>query len=216
MAGKPDEHGQRLVARSASPLATFAEDWVDGDIHGLQVLANTLYGHAFQITDAMAVLDQRMSRLAPAGSMFAAAWRRDSATAAALASVIVQTAATIDGLAVELASIENALEEEAYLASRYGVTIGTDGQPPPIPAAPRADLSGEHWTVAYKLAHERAMADARQARQQAACQLNHLYEQVKPPRPLAMSPAGAEILTSFLRGSRILSRLAWPFVINDV
>ncbi len=202
--------------RSASPLATFAEDWIDGDIHGLQALASALYGHAFQITDVMSVLDRQVSRLAPAGSMFASTWRRDSVTAEALAAVVVQAAAIIDGLAVDLAAIENALEEEAYVASRYGVTIGTDGQPPPVPPEPDVDSSGRHWLLAYKLAHERAMADVQQARQQAVRQLTRLYEQVMPSRRLAMSSAGAEILTSSLRGPRMLSRVACLFVVRDV
>jgi hypothetical protein len=184
--------------RSASPLATSAEHWVDGDIHGLQALAGVLYGHAFQITDVMAVLDQQVSRLTgrpwPAGSKFASSWRRASATAEALAAVIVQTAAIVDGLAVELTAIGSALEEEAYVASRYGVKIGTDGQPPPVPAGPQTDLSERHWIVAYKLAHERAMADAQRARCLASRQLTHIYEQIKPPSPLAMSPAGPKFL----------------------
>src|ERR1700728_2161459 len=74
--------------RSASPLATSAEDWLDGDIHGLQALEGALYGHAFQITDVMAVLDQQVSRLTgrpwPAGSKFASSWRRGSGTPPAL------------------------------------------------------------------------------------------------------------------------------------
>jgi hypothetical protein len=156
MTGMPDKHGQR----SASSLATFAEDWVDGDIHGLQALASSLYDSAFQITDVMATLDRQVAQLAPAGSAFASSRHRDSATAVALAAVIVQTAAVIDGLEVELAAIEKALEEEAYVASRYGVEIGTDGQPPPVPSGPHADLSERHWLVAYKLSHQRAMADA--------------------------------------------------------
>jgi hypothetical protein len=206
--------------RSASPLATSAEHWVDGDIHGLQSLAGVLYGHAFQITDVMAVLDQQVSRLTgrpwPAGAKFASSWRRASATAEALAAVIVQTAAIVDGLAVELAAIGNALEEEAYVASRYGVKIGTDGQPPPVPAGSQTDLSERHWIVAYKLAHERAMADAQQARRQAADRLAHLCEQIKPPRPFAMSSADPEILASFLRGPRTLSRAVSPSVVKDV
>jgi hypothetical protein len=202
--------------RPASSLASFAEDWVDGDIHGLQALASELYGDAFQITDVMATLDQQVSRLTLAGSMYASAWRRDSVTAEALAAVIVQTAAIVDGLAVELAAIENALEEEAYIASRYGVMIGTDGQPPPVPAGPDTESSGRHWVVAYKLAHDRAMADAQRTRCHAARQLADLYEQIKPPRTLAMSTADQEILTSSLRGPRALSLAACPSVVMGV
>jgi hypothetical protein len=202
--------------RPASSLASFAEDWVDGDIRGLQGLASELYGDAFQITDVMATLDQQVSRLTLAGSMYASAWRRDSVTAEALAAVIVQTAAIVDGLAVELAAIENALEEEAYIASRYGVMIGTDGQPPPVPAGPDTESRERHWVVAYNLAHDRAMEDAQRARCHAARQLADLHEQIKPARTLAMSSADQEILTSSLRGPRALSPAACPSVVMDV
>lgn len=202
--------------RSASSLAAFVEDWVDGDIHGLQALAGDLYGHAFQITDVMATLDQQVSRLARGGSRYASAWRRDSVTAGALTAVIVQTAAIVDGLAVELAAIENALEEQAHVASRYGVMIGTDGRPPPVPAGPQGEPSERHWAVAYKLAFDRAMADAHRARLHAARQLTDLSEQIKPPRTRAMSPADPEILTSFLRGARALSPAVCPPVVKDV
>jgi len=205
-----------MSQRSASPLATLAEVWIEGDIRGLRALAGALYGHAFQITDVMSVLDQQVSRLAPAGSMFASSWRRDSMTAEALAAVVVQAAAIIDGLAAEIAAIENALEEEAYVASRYGVTIGTDGQPPPVPPEPDIDLSVRHWTIAYRLAHERAMADVQQARQQAVRQLTRLHEQVMPSRRSATSSAGPEILTSSLRGPRTLSQVACSIVVRDV
>jgi hypothetical protein len=219
MTGMPDEHGQRLAAWLAYQPKTGQP--VQADLRQAAMTFAPQAAAAFRsimpaggpasvdsgdpeldhaltqvlelITDIMAVLDQRMSRLAPAGSAFASSWRRDSAAAEALAAVVVQAAAIIDGLAVELAAIQNALEEEAYVASRYGVTIGTDGRPPLVPA-PHADPSGQHWTVAYKLAHERAMTEARQARQQAARQLAHLHKQVKLPRPLAMSPAGPEFL----------------------
>jgi hypothetical protein len=202
--------------RSASSLATLVADWVDGDIHGLQALANSLYHHAFQVTDVMAALDRQVTQLAPARSQFASSWRRDSATAEALAAVIVQTAAVIEGLAAELAAIEKALKEEAYVASRYGVRIGTDGQPPPVPSGPDADVSERHWMLAYKLAHERAIEDAQEARRQAARRLTHLYEQIKPPRSLPTSSVGPEILTSFLPDPPALSRDVCPSVVKDV
>ncbi len=187
--------------RSASPPAAFAEDWIDGDIHGLQALASALYGHAFQITDVMSVLDQQVSRLAPAGSMFASSWRRDSITAEALATVVVQAAAIIDGLAVELAAIENALEEEAYVASRYGVTIGTDGQPPPVSPEPDVDLSGR--ALAGRLQAGPRTSDGGRAAGQAA------------GRPTAHSPVRAgnavtEARHVLCRTGNPYQLLTWP------
>jgi hypothetical protein len=37
-------------AKSPSPLAPFAYNWVGGDIHGLSAYAGTLYGYAPRIT----------------------------------------------------------------------------------------------------------------------------------------------------------------------
>jgi len=98
----------------------------------------------------------------------------------ALAAVIGQTASIVGGLAAELAAIEKALKEEAYTASRYGVKIGVDGQPPPVPAGPPvgAATSERHWALAYRQAFERAMGEVRQARQRAAGQLMDLYAQL--------------------------------------
>ena len=205
--------------RSASSLASFAEDWVDGDIHGLHALAAKLYGYASTITGVTTVLDQQVSKLTsggwPARSAFAFSWRQDSGAAEELAALITQTAAIVDGLAVELAVIENALEEEAYVASRYGAKIGTDGQPPPAPAGLQAGTSERHWVVAYKLAHERAMADAQRARRQAARRLTHVYEQIRPSeRSLAV--ASPQVIASFLHRHRALSHAVCPSVVKDV
>jgi len=170
----------------ASALASFAEEWVGGDIRGLHALATTLYGYLPQITGVTTALDREVSRLTggdhgwrgPAASAFTAAWRRDAVAAQTLAVAIAQTAAVVDGLAVKLATIEKALEEQAYTAARYGVTIGTDGRPPPLPGGPPASAaaaSEQYWARAYRQAYGQAMADARGARQQAASTLRQLY-----------------------------------------
>ncbi len=169
----------------ASALASFTEEWVGGDIRGLHALATTLYGYLPQITGVTTALNQEVSQLAggdhgwrgPAASAFTAAWRQDAVAADTLAVAIAQTAAVVDGLAVRLATIQKALEEQAYAAARYGVMIGTDGRPPPVPGGPPASAaaaSERHWARAYRQAHEQAMADARQARQQAASTLRNL------------------------------------------
>jgi hypothetical protein len=111
----------------------------------------------------------------PALPSFAADWvgadiRRLHALAATLTG---QTADVIADLAVKLATIEQALEEQAYVASRYGIMIGVDGMPPPEPGA-AAGASERHWARAYRQAHDQAMADARQARDRAAARLREL------------------------------------------
>jgi hypothetical protein len=102
-------------------------------------------------------------------------------------------ASVVDGLAADLARIESALADAAHAASRYGVTIGTDGRPPPVPAGPAADASAasqQHWALAYRQAYERAMAEAKQARQHAASQLMALHAGTgRPPYARAAGAA---------------------------
>jgi Family of unknown function (DUF6317) len=170
-----------------------AESWVGGDIGGLRALAATLSGYLPKIAHVMTALDRQASQLTDgiegwppqAASAFTSAWRRDSITADALAAVIARAASIVADLAAELAGIQNALEEEAYTASRYDVRIGTDGHPPPVPDRPPADVaaaSERYWALAYQQAFELATAKARQARQQAVLRLMDLYATIEPPR----------------------------------
>jgi len=188
MTGMPDEQGQRPMPEhrpgpadahaeadlTQAPLAQFAEEWVGRDIAGLQTLATALSGFAAEMSVAT---------------------HSDPVTATALAAVISQTASIVDGLAVELAMIQRALEDEAYVASRYGVAIGTDGRPPPVSAGPAADLpaaSARHWALAYRQVHEQAMAAAQRVRRHAATQLTALFSQLEPPpHAMARSVRGA-------------------------
>lgn len=105
------------------------------------------------------------------------------ALATTLYGCVPEAAGIIDGLAAELAKFENALQEKAYVASRYGVKIGTDGRPPPVSAGPVADVtaaSEQHWALVYRQVYEQAMAQVRHARQQAARQLMDLYARIEP------------------------------------
>lgn len=116
---------------------------------------------------------------------FTAAWQRGSITSDALAALIGQAANIVDDLAAELAAIHDGLEEQAHTASRYGVKIGADGRPPPVPAgwsADAAEASERHWALAYKQAFEHAMTAARQARQRAASRLTDMYAAIEPAR----------------------------------
>lgn len=197
---------------SASPLASFAAQWIGGDIHGLHSLAATLYGYLPEITGVTTTLNQEVSQLTggdqgwrgPAASAFSHAWRRDGAAAEALALVTGQTADVVDDLAVRLAMIEKTLEDEAYVAARYGVRIGVDGRPPPVPGGPPGDAATaseqhrayKYWARTYRQAYDRAIADAQQARDQAAGRLRDLYATTAPGRePLVRhvlgGPAGS-------------------------
>jgi len=50
-------------AKQASALASFAYDWVGGDIHGLSALAGTLYGYVPEIVEVAVVLDTSVGQL---------------------------------------------------------------------------------------------------------------------------------------------------------
>jgi uncharacterized protein YukE len=190
-------------AATATMRPASAESWVGGNIGGLRALAATLSGYLPKIAHVMTALDRQASRLTDgtegwprqAASAFSSAWRRDSITADALAAGIARAASIVADLAAGLAAVQNALEEEAYTASRYGVRIGTDGRPPPVPDRPPADVtaaSKRYWALAYRRAFEQAMAKARQARQRAAIQLMDLYAGIEPPRrTLARVVSGA-------------------------
>lgn len=178
-----------MTAERPTPLPPFAADWVGGDIQGLHDLATMMYGYLPEIADVTAALDREVAQLTggdpawhgPAAAAFTAAWRRDAGAAQELAAVITQAARVIDDLAVELALIEKALEEEAHTAARYGVTIGTGGQPPLPPDGPPGNAerpSERHWARAYRQAYGKAKADAQHARTQAAGRLRDLYATV--------------------------------------
>jgi hypothetical protein len=140
-----------------------------------------------QVLNALGGLNVRIAA-------FTAARRPDPIRADALAAVIGQAANILDDLATELTAIRNTLEDKAHTASRYGVKIGTDRRPPPLPAGPPADAaaaSERYWAVAYRQAFEQATVHARQARQRAAGQLTDLYATIEPPREsLAGTTAG--------------------------
>ncbi|MBV9207436.1 MAG: hypothetical protein JO037_19010 [Actinobacteria bacterium] len=104
--------------------------------------------------------------------------------APALAGVLGEMACIVDGLAADLARIGSALTEAAYTASRYGVNIGADGRPPPVPCGPPASAaaaSERHWALSYRRAWERAAADAQHAGQRAVSQLTDLCARTEAP-----------------------------------
>ena len=209
------ELAPRSGARAAASLPAFAYDWVGGDIHGLQALADTLYRYVPEMADVTAALDRQATRLTsgpdgwqgPAASAFTSAWRRESATAAALAEVTGAAGSIVDALAMALATIENALEEQAYAASRYGVRVGPDGQPAPVTAGPVPTPAGarlQRQALAYQQVYRQAMADAESVRAQAASELLSLYRKIQPPDHPEADPS--EALGS-LTGTQLLADL---------
>ena len=192
---------------TSSRLAPFAYDWVGGDIHGLHALAGTLVGYVPKVTDVTTALDKQVRRVVSdagwtgsAAAAFDSAWQRDSLTGQALGVVIAETGTIVDGLAVVLSQIENALEQEADDAARRGVPIGPDGAPgagftgPPSNAA---EASLRQWAAAYQQVHDQALAEAQRARQQAASELAALYQKLAP-RADGMNAADATTVGGLL------------------
>jgi hypothetical protein len=169
-----------VMIRSGPLLAASAADWLVGGLDGTRALAATLYGCVPAIAAGPHAPDKQ------------AAQAKDSGPTGPLAAVVYQAANVIDDLATELARIDGALDDQAHIASRYGVRIGIDRRPPPAFAGPPADpgaASEQHWTLAYQEAYAQAAADAHRARQHAARRLAELNATLAPPR----SPRGPSV-----------------------
>ena len=161
-----------LPTKSPSPLMPFAHDWVGGDIHGLSAFAGTLYGYVPKVADVVNALDKKVGQIVSdagwqgsAASAFTGNWEKVSAETNALGLVIIQTGSIVDQLAVDLAKIENALENAAGQAEAHGVQIGGSGQPPQVCYT---NPTQEDWRVGYGSFYQQCRAAAEDARVQAA------------------------------------------------
>lgn len=171
-----------LMIRSGPLRSASAADWLgNGGLDGARTLAAALYGCVPVIAAGVHAPDKQPGQA------------KDLGPTGPLAAVVYQAASVVDDLAAELARIDGALDEQAYIASRYGVRIGVDRRPPPAFAGPSADsgaASQQHWNLAYQEAYAQATADAHRARQQAARRLAELYASLAPPRP-SLGPSAA-------------------------
>src|SRR5579875_606744 len=169
-------------AKSPSALASFAHNWVGGDIHGLSAYAGTLYGYSPKISDVSTALNSKVSATVgaagwqgSASSAFSAAWDRDSQGCSALSSMTDGTGDIVNWLAVNLSQIESALESAADKASAHGVPIGANGEPP---QECLADATAESSRAAYQTFYNQAMHDAVDARNEAAGELQKVFDGV--------------------------------------
>jgi uncharacterized protein YukE len=170
-----------------TPLAAFSSDWVGGDIRGLQGVAETLYAYVPHVQDLagrLSVVARDLTGDGPDGwqgkaaSAFTAAWQKQAMTAVALEEYVTAVAQVIDGLAVELSQVENALEQQAYAVSKHGVRIGAGGN-----VEGYSGVQGLEWAEAYLKVREQALSEATGARQAAAQQLYSLYQHVMNVNP---------------------------------
>ena len=161
-----------LPSKSLLPLATFAHNWVGGDINGLAAFAGTLYGYVPGMEDVVTALNQQVSQIiadaswqGSAARAFTSNWEKVSAEVNAVGLIVIETGSIVDQLAADLSKIENALENAASQAAAHGVQIGADGQPPSVCYG---NATQESWRAAYSTFYQRCLADANDARVQAA------------------------------------------------
>lgn len=196
MSAKAAPPGPSVTAPRVSSLPSFSEDWVGGDIHGLSALAGTLYGYVPQMDGVVGALNAKVAALAgdagwsgSAASAFAKRWDSDASAGAALGVVCSQVGGIADTLAVRLAGIEHALEAAADQARAAGVPIGGDGRPVMLQGPPAGAAETARFQTAgqYTQVWQQAMASARQARADAAADLEAVYEQISPDGNLTRS-----------------------------
>ncbi len=152
-------------AKSPSTLPLFHDNWVGGNIHGLSALAGTLYRYAPEITGVSTALDKKVGQIAGDG------------TGTGLALAVESTAVIVDTLALNLARVENALEQAADTVRAHGVPVGPDGK---VPQVCLSNPAAEQWRVSCQSYWQHCMDAARQARVQAASDLQKTYSDVGP------------------------------------
>ncbi len=142
-----------LPTKSLLPLASFAHEWVGGDIHGLASFSGTLYGYVPEMEDVVTALNKKVGQIVTdagwqgsAASAFTSNWETISAQVNAIGLVVIQTGSIVDQLAQDLSKIENALENAAGQAAAHGVQIGGDGQPP---TGCYTNKTQEDWRLGY-------------------------------------------------------------------
>jgi uncharacterized protein YukE len=181
-----------------SSLPACAYDWVGGNFSGLQALQGQCSAVAATLTDADRALSRQVSQVVSAGgwrgsaaNAFTSAWEKDSTAGAQLAQAWGEIGAIAENLAVNLATLENALEEAAYQLEKQGVAIDpADGTalpdttanglacPSPQVAADNARLAGQY--TAYRT---EILAAASAVRAQAALSLNAITGSLLPAQP---------------------------------
>jgi uncharacterized protein YukE len=164
---------------SLTPLVPFSHDWVGGNIHGLQGIAQTLCAYLPQVQDLAGQLSVVANDLTSAdgwqgsaASAFSAAWQKQALTMLALEEYVTAVAQAINNLAVELSKLENGLEQEAADAAARGVQIAANGSV----AGSTGGTVGAETAIQYQEVYDQTMSEATAARQAATRSLYQDYE----------------------------------------
>jgi uncharacterized protein YukE len=181
---------------SGGTLAPHAYDWVGGDMAGLQALQGECAKVASAITAADRALSGQVSQVVGAGGWqgsaagaFSSAWDQDSSAGAQLAGAWNQIGSVAGNLAVNLASLENALEGVAAQAEAAGLAIDTaDGSALPNSTGPNSTGNGlacpsPQLISQYTTYRTKVLAQASVARAEAALALDQLTGGLLPSQP---------------------------------
>lgn len=201
-----------LPTKSLLPLASFAHNWVGGDIHGLAAFAGTLYGYVPEMEDVVTVLNKKVGQVVTdagwqgsAAQAFTGNWERVSAEVNAVGLVVIEAGSVVDQLAANLATIENALENAADKAAAHGVQVGPNGQPPDVCYATKTQ---EDWRLGYDSFYRRCRAAAQNARDQAAGALLALSRAITSGQPGKPGGNSGDVGTKVGEGNTIADLLA--------
>lgn len=174
-------------------LPPFAYRWVGGDIHGLDTFVTTCTSTASQLDDADRALSGQVSDVVAgagwtgsAAQAFSSAWDKDSKAGSQLADAWRKIGSIVDGLAQQLASLENQLEEAAYQVEKQSLAINpADGTIMPAKACltPQATAKNAKLASEYNAVRGEILARAETARAHAASQLADVTASMVPQGP---------------------------------
>lgn len=201
-----------LPTKSLLPLASFAHNWVGGDINGLAAFAGTLYGYVPDMEAVVTALNKKVGQIVtdagwqgPAATTFTTNWEHVSAEVNAVGLVVIETGSIVDQLAAELSKIENALESAAGKAAAHGVQIDADGQPPGVCYG---DKTQEDWRLGYDSFYQQCKADAESARVEAAGALVKLAQAITSGKPGKDGGNPGDVKTQIGEGNTIGNLIA--------
>lgn len=174
-------------------LPSFAYRWVGGDIHGLESFKATCTSTASQLEEADQALSRQVSRVIGDGGWtgstaqsFSSAWGKDSKAGTQLAGAWRKIGSIVDGLAQQLASLENQLEQAADQVEKQGLSVNpADGTIMPAAAclAPKAAAKNAKLASEYNSLRGEILSRAETARAHAASELADVTSSMIPQGP---------------------------------
>lgn len=166
--------------------SNFNRNMVGGDIAGLRGLAATMNLYPPQMQDVVDTLNRKVGYLVndagwwgDAADRFKRQWEGDSIGAQVLKEVVMAITGIVAGLATNLRTVEDALEQAADEARASGVPVAPTGELLDLPAD--AGPSVIQAATIYSDTRNYAMEVAGRARFKATAQLQSVESLIGPP-----------------------------------